>query len=140
MPDSTHESDDIESYWADVRPASPVSSAHPTTPVIPTEWDQALDYLSDQMLTARTTVTLRRDVLCLAIQAGLNPGEVPEALWEGDAELQTYRRHAQRIGYVLPPTTSTVLGRALLAVALRLQSRGDKPEAAIALEELRWRR
>lgn len=139
MPDSTHDSEDLESYWAEVRRPDDPSRSSECSAVV-SEWDAALDSLSDQMLTARSTVTLRRDVLLLAVQTGLNPADIPEEIWAQDGELQRCRHQARRIGYVPPSVTSTVLGRALLVVALRLQSRDDKPEAAFALEGLRWQR
>lgn len=134
MPDITHETDDLESSWAALGRPSRVQAAPESVP--PDSMEAIRNWLlemSVEITTARTVVTLRREIVRLAILAGLNPTDIPERVFDEDRELRHRRQRATEFGYVPRPEGSTDFGRTLRDIALRL---GDTNNRIAASEEL----
>lgn len=119
MPAITHDTEDsLEASWAQL--------GHQVAPCNEPELDDIrqcqyrLLALSDEVASARKSVTLRREIILTAIQAGLNPGDIPEQVFEEDKDFERRRRWASDFGYTPRPEQSTKLGQDILQIALRL--------------------
>lgn len=137
MPDIHHDTnDDLETSWAQLRPERTHDAHEPMSPSDLEALQNWLVYMSVEITTDRTAVTLRRDIIGMAICAGLNPADIPEQVFDQDRELSHRRARATEFGYVPRPEASTALGRAVLDIALRLGTTNSRIASAEELANL----
>ncbi|MBI3200068.1 MAG: hypothetical protein HYZ29_00915 [Myxococcales bacterium] len=139
MPDDMHDTEDsLETSWAQL--GHQVSAHHDAHEPMSSNDLEALQnwllYMSVEITTDRTAVTLRRDIIRIAIHAGLNPADIPERVFQQDRDLSHRRTRATEFGYVPRPEASTKLGRAVLDTALRLGTTNNRIAASEELTNL----
>jgi hypothetical protein len=147
------EDDSLEDDWATLRgdlppllvpnpvsaPASPPLEPSPELAQGPSNpygledpawFADSLREIAAELSRARAKLDpLRSSLIFRAVEAGLNPSDLPENLWAGTASEN--RDYAGMVGYVPRSAPSSALGLRLLAILTMLQERGARRLVAL---------
>lgn len=99
MPDITHDTDNLESYWADVHPPTepldstiesqedPPAMAPPDAPVFNEQLEYRIDRLIRLLARGDGVQRTQTQLILLAVSFGLRPENVPDGMLTSDRRL-----------------------------------------------------